>query len=748
MSTDYTCAKCYDYTVRNECSCYDYYKDKQRKFDAPMPLVGVYIAVASLVCSIAMAADVIYGIRRKKLWFPCKFFTMNAASLTILAVATKLPVDLTTAMFDIKDIRAKLSSAVFVNTVMGNFLTSFASMDNNASLMNVVALGILVITIMVNACIQIVTTAIPTIILPEEKFVIISMLFLFVTLSFSVLTVPTTKRCLELKYDELHKKISNGGKLEETGKLIDLKLKEVVEKYWVMTETSSPQFVMARSVTCATSGIICLLTALTLVEVRIRVKHANPWRNQESNYRWSTTWILWIQYCGVAVGTVASASRWFTAINFNYRNLCSGNHQNKLKLVEDYWIQRMIEWKERPLPLQIRGVKCRKLVEGIKNLALDLCIGVQYVIVVASKLVLFISTIFTLPFFSCCKRLNKILISSFSASSTHESSKSETSGTELDLSGYVLQLEGEVKLPTRILKNLAHEVNQVIQMGRSHKPKYLTELLRKSNDSFEGVAGFDSSQVQNCWTLPVVTLTSIAIALPNTEIRTVEQLIRSVSEGLSYARLVEKSLSTRGDDLLSIKHAVDVAWGGIELHGKWLDKDFRKLALEGKTTKEILQTLADIAEKTEIEFRSSITRSSKVVVATSMHRISRTILKDYESSTNAQTDDNLFEQLSIMIADILGACLTNLPRVIVLKCYSSAIEEREKSVRHAASLLGETEEILEILRRHQLPNLSGDRDAYIDEWRAFMKQKNPPAIVASSNNETAASGELHIAVDE
>ncbi|KAH7836288.1 hypothetical protein Vadar_034340 [Vaccinium darrowii] len=730
----------------------------EKKINSPMPWIGMYIAAASLVCSVAMAGDVIYGIRHKKLWFPCKFFTMNAASLTVLAVATKLPVDLTTAMWRQTDRLAKLSSTVFVNTVMGNFLTSFASMDNNASLMNVVALGILVITIIVNACIQMATLAINFSIWAEEIFVISCMLFSFVTLSFSVLTVPTTKRCLELKYDRLHKTISNGEKLEKTEKLIDQKLKEVVEKYWVMAETSSPQFVMARSVTSATSGIICLLTALTLteVEIRMRLVYGDAWNPPignciDSNYRWSTSWILWIQVCGVAMGIVAPAFRWFTTISFNCGNLYSGSHLKELKLVEEYWIQRLIECKERPLPLRIRGVKCRKLVEDTKKLALDLCIEVQYGIVVANKSVLFISIIFILPFLSCyyyCKRLNMNLMSSFRASSNHESSEPETSGTELDLSDYVLQLEGEGKLPSRILKNLAHEVNQVIQMGRSQNPKYLTELLRKSNDSFKGVAGFDSSEVQNCWTLPVVTLTSIAIALPNAEIRPVERLISSVSEGLSYARLVEKSLCTRGDDLLGIKHAVDVTWGGIELYGKWLDKDFRKLSLEGKTTKEILQTLTDIAEKTTIEFQRSTTGRSKVVVATSMHRISRTILKDYESSTNAHTDDNLFDQLSIMIADILGACLTNLPRVIVLKCYCSAIEEREKSVRHAASLLGETEEILEILRRRQLPNLSGDRAAYIDEWRAFMKQMDPPAIVASSNNETAASGELHIAVDE
>ncbi|KAH7836424.1 hypothetical protein Vadar_001106 [Vaccinium darrowii] len=141
-----------DLVVMTDKSCCEHYRkqeEEQRKYDSPMLWIGIYIAAASLVCSVAMAGDVIHGIRQKKLWFPCKFFTMNAASLTVLAVATKLPVDLTTHMYGI-DSRVKLISTVFVITVMGNFLTSFSSMDSNAILVNIVALGILVITIAVN----------------------------------------------------------------------------------------------------------------------------------------------------------------------------------------------------------------------------------------------------------------------------------------------------------------------------------------------------------------------------------------------------------------------------------------------------------------------------------------------------------------------------------------------------------------------------------------------------------------------
>lgn len=116
--------------------------------------------------------------------------------------------------------------------------------------------------------------------------------------------------------------------------------------------------------------------------------------------------------------------------------------------------------------------------------------------------------------------------------------ETKNSSPRLDL--YVLRLEGEAKLPKSILKNMCHELNQLIQIGKSHQPQNLLELLRKSNNSFKGVVDFDSNQVQYCWTLPVVTFTSIAIALPGIEYHMVNRLMRSVSEGLLYASLVEK----------------------------------------------------------------------------------------------------------------------------------------------------------------------------------------------------------------
>ncbi|GKF40639.1 hypothetical protein Tco_0123981, partial [Tanacetum coccineum] len=57
-----------------------------------MPWVGLYVAGASLACTPAMAADTFQGFQQRKLWFPNKFFVLNTVSITLIAIAMKLPV--------------------------------------------------------------------------------------------------------------------------------------------------------------------------------------------------------------------------------------------------------------------------------------------------------------------------------------------------------------------------------------------------------------------------------------------------------------------------------------------------------------------------------------------------------------------------------------------------------------------------------------------------------------------------------
>nr|GEZ38236.1 hypothetical protein CTI12_AA298070 [Tanacetum cinerariifolium] len=70
----------------------------------PMPWIGIYIALASFVCIFAMVSDLVHGLRNRLLWFPCKNFTLNSASLIVIAVAMKLPMDLSLTILKSKQI--------------------------------------------------------------------------------------------------------------------------------------------------------------------------------------------------------------------------------------------------------------------------------------------------------------------------------------------------------------------------------------------------------------------------------------------------------------------------------------------------------------------------------------------------------------------------------------------------------------------------------------------------------------------
>ncbi|KAL3642342.1 hypothetical protein CASFOL_013157 [Castilleja foliolosa] len=727
----------------------NYYNiDIQEKLDSPMPWIGMYIAAASAACVVAMAADTVNALRKKKLWFPCKYFSLNAFSLTVLAVSTKLLVDLTGRMMGTNAKLARVSSLVLMTTAMANFMVSLGSMDNNEIMLNLAALGILVITIAANVSIHIVQTQDyrPAKLTFGERLIsTVSMLILILILCSSAVMVQTAKRYIESQYKQMHKRMSNE-QAKHFRKLTADELRVAVRRYWVMAESGSPQFVIARSVTCVTSGLVCLLMSLTLLEAHIRIPlvHRDVSRTS-SNYKWSIDWILYIQSIGVALGTIAPLLRWFDSARFKSTMIGHKSFTDEFK-VEAYWTQSLKHLRDSPLPLKTGHQKLRKTLHDAKGLLLNFCILVQILMVRASKLVLLVSAVFVKGLLFCFSHFEKLKI--------HDSRES---GDSNDLSEYVLRLEDEAELSKTILTNICDEVDNLIRIGKKKQSKNLIELLHKSVN-FNGVREFDSSEIQslssqeppNCWSLPVVTLTSIAISLPNITHCKSKRLFAAVNEGLYFARLIQKTLDSNGE-LESIRKAVDVVWVGVELYNKWQDED---LKAAGRTQKEMLQTLSNNAEKTVKNFTTGtnflvqdpLNWPAKVIAANSMYRITQTIQLAHDDD-HPQTDVELFERLSIIISDILAACFTNLARVIMLKCHSNDIKEREKSIRQAAVLLGESEEILETVR--ELPNVDPERAASIEGWRAFFLEhdvENPVDSVSATFTQTIG-GDISIELE-
>ncbi|XWS49099.1 hypothetical protein CRYUN_Cryun13aG0134600 [Craigia yunnanensis] len=743
----------------------------EAKFSEPLPWIGIYIAAASLACAIAMAVDAIHGFRHWKLWFPCKFFTINATSLTIITVAIKLSVDLNTPMPRGQDQLAKLSSTALICTIMGNSMPSLGTMENKEICTNIIALGILVITVIVNICIQL-GTGVIYVFCMEHAIIMFLMLVLLVVLGFSALTVPTTKHYLELKYKKKYEMAQKEcSKSNETGKTVEEKLKEALMRYWMMAHTCSPQFVMGRSVTCTASGALCLLSAATLAEAMLRfylLPGSFEFCKGESDYKWSINLVLLTQAVAVGVGTIAPAMRWFLAINFRCptrgrQKGCSNGYK-----LEGYWIKRLVEMKECPLNIPIRNPHCRRIVHDAKIKFLNFCIGIQAGIVFMSKVIRLISIYFMSVILLCYDYCIDCLMKFTPNSSITNNSGSETlPSSKLDLSRFVLHLEGEDSLVDVMMKENRDATDYWSQRAKKRQPKHLIKLLELSRPSegFKGLTEFDSFEVPsldteeapNCWALPVVTLTSIAIALPNTNSCSIKNLMAGVNEGLMYVRHIEDNLDMQGN-LISIRKAAEVVWLGTELYHRWLDVDLRKVSLQGKNPKEIVEVLSDSAKNIFMEFKkcnvnclmdSPSKWPIKVLVANSMYRISQSILLNYESR-NYKMNERLFEELTVMISDILAACLTNLQRFISIKCSTSSIEDREESVRHAAYVLGKTEKILKYLHQKSLPGLDPNQMSFMDEWRSLHKLNSSVGgtpFSPESESASRTSSEVFLTID-
>ncbi|XP_076908749.1 uncharacterized protein LOC143565764 [Bidens hawaiensis] len=373
-------------------------------------------------------------------------------------------------------------------------------------------------------------------------------------------------------------------------------------------------------------------------------------------------------------------------------------------------------------------------------MALNACIALQTTIVVICKTICLVpKSFFIVPSWYCylCTPLLERLKEEPKASNSNARSDIE------EYTSYVLQVEEETKLSKWLLKDILSSIARLLHESEKKDSINLMKLLEKSN-GFNGVLQFDNDQVpplhskenQNAWSLVVITLTAIAIALPNTPNQIVNELLVGVGQGLEFVRHVEENLNANIEDLVKTRKASTRVWTTVESCCKWLRIDLRNDAHKGKTSREILQWLGDEAVKVVIQFKKSRMDSldhsvHRFVAANSMYRISQTLLLYCNDQENWPSDEEIFELVISMIADILFACFTNLPRVIKMSCHHKAIEKREDDIITAARLLGKSKKILKILKTRQLPDIDLDTMACVDQWRVLTKNQISNDCVSS-----------------
>ena len=747
------------------------------KFSKPMPWIGIYIAAASLACLIAMGADLIHGIRGRKLWFPCKFFCLNATSLAIIAVAVKLSVDLNTPMPHRHDQLSKLSSSALICTIMANSMPTLGITENKDTMMNLMAMAILVVTMIVNICIQFVTGVI-YLFWVEHAVVMLLMVILLMTMTSSAVSIPKVKHYFELKLKMNEEALKECSKAfgEERNQIVN-GLRDQLMKIWMMTHTSSPQFVLGRSVSCTASGAFCLLSTMALAEAILR-SYLMAWSfdfcSGDSDYKWSTILVLVVQVAAVVVGTIAPAFRWFVAISYKCPNVRNQTCKRRFT-VEGYWTTKLISIKESPLGFRIHNRQYRKLAHDAKTLIMSFCIKLQVGIVLMSKATQFVSITLMCFILTCCdqcKKLRSKLVATVSSVSSGTESKS---APKLDLRRFVLYLEGEEELVEVMLKQNRDATIHWVQVGERKEPKLLIEFLEKKCSflrGFKGVATFDSEQVLSLhcveveaaytWSLPLVTLASIVVALPNINRDSVKKLISTLNEALPFVKFIEKNLD-KGGELSKLRSAAEIVWLGVDLYDKWLDVDLRELSLQDKSPRETLEQLANAAktgyEKSKDKYKHICMKIRpslwpyKVSACHTMYRICKSALLNEELFLlRDNTSERLFEALTAMISDILGACLTNLPFVISDKCLSSTIEEREDTVRNAVYIFGKTKKIIEMIEKRAFPRVSFCQGTYIEDWRLMHKQNScfdtvPSSLEIYSPSDSSTSDDLCLDID-
>ncbi|KAI3814586.1 hypothetical protein L1987_14226 [Smallanthus sonchifolius] len=663
-----------------------YRSDLENRYSKPMLWIGMYIALASLCCILLMVADLLHGLRSRKLWFPCKYFSVNAFSLSVISVAMKLPVDLSGSMPGDVDQAAKLGSMAFMCTMMANFLPCLATMDSNELLTNITALGILVVTLVVNVCIQINTGVVSykenaqflkditheydlgLLGINKNRNTIIAIIYVIMLLVLliihvcSSLAILKTKQIIQQKYQKAHETASNQ---DSTGKLTVDKLRRHVSNYWIMAGSGSPQFIIVCSATTTAAGVICALTTILHTLTMSWTISAMLSNDYDSAYKWSTLVILIVQFIGVVLGTVAPLSRCFASLSFKVSIKSISNHMKVFK-VEGYWTEKLHDWKDGSTRFPFRSHK-----------------------------------------------LKAVFISS----------SGKKNAQSLEESRYVLQLEDETELADRTLEGLSKYLDLLIERGEKQHPENLMNLIEKyCTMGFQGVKKFDNNDhhvhYQDSWSMPLVTLTTIAVTLPNIEKVEVKRLLKSVREGLKYVKFVEKNPNAT-DDYVSIQKAAETLWEEVDVCHKWLGiklKDINSRVnaadCEEDATMQIVQLFLKEAEKKINEGGGNSKLPS--ICANSMSRITKTIIADKESQKK------LFDELSSWIAGIMAACLTNLPQAIAMKCHTSVIEKRVAFVQVAAQLLGETKQIINTLNDRDVPSMNPEDLPFINKWRAYF----------------------------
>ncbi|KAK9081300.1 hypothetical protein Syun_030663 [Stephania yunnanensis] len=611
----------------------------EANYSSPMPVIGLYVAVATLICLLFMLFDMFAGFREKKRWIPCRFFPLNSVTLTLVAIATKLPVDLTTPMPNAQDQLSKLSGTMLVRIYMGFIMPSLGLTRNSECFSNMVSLTIFVVTVFVNSCIQMHTGVI--FLFKGEHIIVLSfMMFLLVTLWISASIVNSQK---EISTDYIKEQFTNG----EGSLLRRLKV------CYLHSYATNPQFSLCTKVICPSTCAICVICTAILVRgiIQLFVLKELVVCKRTSDYKWSMWAIVASQVFTIFVGCLATIFRLLTMAEHvegdDLKDACEG-------FIDNSWL-------------------------GNRAVTIFICPPIALVVWIEGLII---------ASYTIVAKLVKVFREGRESDDGGCFSICKPNDDDDAMKEFKLIQAGEMGLDDWTLKKGVQDMKRWVEpVNKIKSSNHLIKLLSKtpSEDFLTSLIQNQSDPAKQRYkisSLSIVVLTKVAsIFIPSTMSHFLFNSLDEVLEVIHYIdrRMNASSFKSKKKSMVS-----KALWAGKSFKSFYMEPKFGASKF-GLLLDQAIENIIDLKQRLILEDDDNVKEEVSVIIDFIEH-------KSYASI------EELISNVQQLYVDMLNKFLTQLPGVIFKDVVESPPEDLEERVKLALKIVHEIEQLEALLQ--------------------------------------------------
>ncbi|KAK9138661.1 hypothetical protein Sjap_009255 [Stephania japonica] len=647
-------------------------------YSSAIPVIGLYISGATLVCLLLMI------FRGRKIWLPCRFFSLNSVTLTLLSDNTKLSVDLTTTMPSVQDQLSKLTSTTLIYICMGFFLPSLGTNSGSECFSNVAALSILVVTILSNVCIQLHTGVI---ILFRVQHIVILFFMMALLMMFWFYAFDSYNK-KQSAFDYMKWNFANGKK----SRLHRLKAS------YLYSYDANPQFMVCKNAVSTSACMICARCSCILFASLASEKLG--FCEKLSDYKWSMNIIVVSQIITIAVGTLATTIRFFTMLNLDGET-------------------------SRPRILKVRAIDADTVMDAyhlIQRTGIDFWIDIARVFTMSCVKLVQLSLMATfLVFFGCISLLYDIYQSKETDSKAINEVKNFVCVGE-DPKDWTLT-EGLMDM-----KRWLESVKQTKTSSNHH----LFQLLSKTTPSISQ-EGFIMSLLKNRYersnyheisSLSILLL--VRVATVSTPFSLSGSMLESLNEVFEIIHFVDRKTNPSNPVNKMRSTLAKAMWAGQDLNvllpkisKKSTNNEASKLRSEVDQAIEIIGGL-----KQALPPHAKLVSNELAIIANFIikHRVYRSI-------------EELYKFLEQIFVDMLNEFLIQLPNAICRSIVESNPEDFEERIKFALDAILKIEK-LEGLVQWSFPSGTTINRLITDELPQVPRRQDMPLQISTKASDT------------